>query len=391
VNESPSHTRTVTEAVPRSIRVAAALSWRLLFIAGALVVIGLLLGYVWVVTFPVAIALLLSALFAPLVVRLVRWRWPRALATVVALVVGVAAIGGVLTLVITTFIAGLPELRTQVQQSIHAINTWLQRGPLHLSQNQLNQYLNNLGEMISRNRGQITTGALNTASTVGEVLTGALLTLFLLLFFLYDGERIWRFLIGMMPGEVRSNVDLAGRRGFASLVSYVRATVIVAVVDAVGIGVGLLILGVPLAVPLAALVFLGAFVPIVGAVVAGGVAVLVALVTNGFVIALLVLAIVIGVMQIEGHVLQPLLLGRAVRLHPVAVVLAIAIGVTLGGIAGALVAVPLLAVLNAGIGSLLRDRPPPPEPEKLDVLKPAAADAPEEPDAEPSSVRPPSA
>jgi predicted PurR-regulated permease PerM len=165
---------------------------------------------------------------------------------------------------------------------------------------------------------------------------------------------------------VRDRVDVAGRRGFASLVSYVRATAAVAVVDAVGIGVGIAIVRVPLAVPLAALVFLAAFIPIIGAVVAGTVAVLVALVANGFVPALIVLGIVIGVMQLESHVLQPLLLGRAVRLHPLAVVLSIAIGVVVGGIAGGLLAVPLLAVLNSGIRSLLHD--PPIVPTEVDAL-----------------------
>jgi predicted PurR-regulated permease PerM len=174
-----------------------------------------------------------------------------------------------------------------------------------------------------------------------------------------------------MPRTVRARVDVAGRRGFASLVSYVRATAAVAVVDAVGIGVGLWILGIPLVIPLATLVFLGAFVPIIGAVVAGGVAVLVALVTKGFVGALIVLAIVIAVMQLESHVLQPLLLGRAVKLHPLAVVMAITAGLVAAGIAGALLAVPLLAVLNAGIRSLLHEHDP--HPEEIDVLHDQAA------------------
>jgi predicted PurR-regulated permease PerM len=387
VSERPG-TRSVTESVPRVIRVAAAVSWRLLFVAAALIGVAWLFGYLAVVTFPIAIALLLSALFTPMVLRLVRWRVPRGVATALALVFGIAVVGGVLTLVITTFIAGLPDLRSQVQRSIQEINNWLQQGPLHLSQNQLNEYLNNLTETLRQNQEQITTGALSTATTVGEVLTGALLTFFVLLFFLYDGDRIWRFVIRGVPADVRPRVDIAGRRGFASLVNYVRATVIVAVVDAIGIGVGLLIVGVPLAVPLATLVFLGAFVPIIGAVVAGSVAVLVALVTNGFIIALIVLAIVIGVMQIESHILQPILLGRAVRLHPLAVVLAIAIGVTIGGIAGALVSVPLLAVLNAGIRSLLHEQRPLPDPAAVNVIKSDGAD-PTSPDSGPPDSGPP--
>jgi predicted PurR-regulated permease PerM len=158
-----------------------------------------------------------------------------------------------------------------------------------------------------------------------------------------------------VPERVRARVDVAGRRGFAALVNYVRATAVVALVDAVGIGIGLAIIGVPLVIPLSALVFLTAFVPIIGAILAGAVAVLVALVANGFIAALVVLAVVIGVNQLEAHVLQPVLLGRAVRLHPLAVVFAIAIGLITAGIAGALLAVPLLAVLNASIKSLLHE------------------------------------
>ncbi len=193
-----------------------------------------------------------------------------------------------------------------------------------------------------------------------------MLTLFILIFFLSDGGGIWRFLMRGVPSNVRDRVDTAGRRGFSSLVSYVRATAAVAVVDALGIGIGLWIVGVPLVVPLATLVFLGAFIPIVGAVIAGTVAVLIALVANGWVQALVVLGIVVAVMQLEGHVLQPWLLGRAVRLHPLAVVLAITAGLVAGGIPGALLAVPLLAVLNAGIRSLVHDNEA--DPESVDVM-----------------------
>ncbi|MGH3437706.1 MAG: AI-2E family transporter [Sciscionella sp.] len=345
----------VAHTIPRPIRVGAALSWRFLLILGAIGVIAWVLGYLAVVTIPIGIALLLSALFAPAVARLVRWKVPHPLATAIAVIGGLAVVGGVLTLVITTFSAGLPQLQDQVGASLQQINEWLHNGPLHLSQNQLQQLLDNATKALKGNASQLTSSALTTAAALGEGLTGALLTLFTLIFFLHGGDTIWRFLVGAIPTDVRNRVDVAGRRGFASLVSYVRATVAVAFVDAICIGIGLWIVGVPLAVPLATLIFLGAFVPIIGAVVAGAVAVLVALVAKGFIAAVIVLAIVVGVMQLEGHLLQPLLLGRAVRLHPLAVVLAIAIGVVVGGIAGALLAVPILAVLKSGIRSLLHD------------------------------------
>jgi len=225
-------------------------------------------------------------------------------------------------------------------------------GPLQLSTEQLSGVQAQVLTTLSANQSAITAGAVTTAATIGEIVTETLLVLFTLVFFLHGGPGISRFLLGAAPANVRTRVDVAGRRGGAAPVSYVRATAVGAVVDAIAIGIGLGVLGVPLAVPLAALVFLGAFVPIIGTIIGGGVAVLVALVANGPVAALIVLGIIVGVMQLEGHVLQPLLLGRAMKLHPLAVVLAIATGLVVAGIAGALFAVPLLAVLNSGIRSL---------------------------------------
>jgi predicted PurR-regulated permease PerM len=361
----------VTGRLPRVIRVGAALSWRLIVILAAIAAISWIVSKVALVVIPVAIALLLSALMAPLVAYLHNKRVPRGLATAIVLVGGVIVLGGVLTFVITKFVNGLPALSSQVSQSLTQISHWLETGPLHLTQQQLRNFVSQMIKSLGADQSAITSGALTTAVTVGEMATAILLTIFTLIFFLHDGNKIWSFVVKIVPTEVRDRVDVAGRRGFASLVSYVRATAAVAVVDAVGIGVGLAIVRVPLAAPLAALVFLAAFIPIVGAVVAGAVAVLVALVANGFVPALIVLAIVIAVMQLEGHVLQPLLLGRAVRLHPLAVVLSIATGIEVGGIAGGLLAVPILAVFNAGIRSLLHDPDMPPD--AVDALERKAA------------------
>ncbi|HEX7662550.1 MAG TPA: AI-2E family transporter [Pseudonocardiaceae bacterium] len=357
----------VSERLPMLLRVSAAASWRLVAVLVALVAFGYIAGYLAVVLIPVAIALLLSALLAPAVSRLVRWHLPRALATAVVMIGGLAAVGGVLTYVITEFTSGLPALIVQVSRSISQISNWLKQGPLHLSQAQLENYLNDITTQLGANQSALTSGLFSTAATVGEVVTGFLLALFTLIFFLYDGRAIWSFLLRGVPGNIRDRVNVAGRRGYASLVAYIRATVAVAFVDALGIGIGLAIVRVPLAAPLAALVFLGAFIPIVGSVLAGTVAVLVALVANGFVPALIVLAIVIAVMQLEGHVLQPFLMGRAVRLHPLSVVLAIATGSVIAGIIGALLAVPLLAVLNSAIRSLLHD--PPMAPTEVNALR----------------------
>jgi predicted PurR-regulated permease PerM len=281
--------------------------------------------------------------------------------------------------VIITFIRGLPELGNQLSTSVDTIVTWLTTGPLQLSEQQLRGVQDEVLATLSANQSSITVGALTTAATIGQMVTELLLVVFTLIFFLHGGRGIWEFLLSAAPAEVRTRVDVAGRRGLAALVSYIRATAVVAVVDAVAIGIGLAVLRIPLAVPLAALVFLGAFVPIIGAVVTGGVAVLIALVAHGPVSALIVLAIIVGIMQLEGHILQPLLLGRAVKLHPLAVILAIAAGLLTAGIAGALLAVPLLAVLNSAIRSLRSDADRHTRPQDVHTSEPEAT-GPDEPD-----------
>lgn len=360
-----------SRSLPRPLLVGAAASWRFLVVIAAIGVLVWILGYLSAVTVPVGIALLASALFAPLVDRLVRWHVPRGLAVLLSIIVGLAVVGGVLTLVIETVTANLPELQTQVSASLSSITDWLQQGPLHLSHDQLQRLFNNTMNSIKGNTSQLVSRAITTATTVGTTVTEALLALFTIIFLLYSGGQVWGFTLRIVPADVRDRVDTAGRRGFASLVSYVRATVMVACVDAICIGIGIWAVGVPLAVPLAALIFIGAFVPIIGAVVAGAVAVLIALVAKGLLAAVIVVAILIGVMQLESHILQPLLLGRVVRLHPIAVVLAIATGLTVAGIVGALLAVPIVAVTKSAVGSLLRD--PELEPDKVNPLRPINA------------------
>jgi putative heme transporter len=371
----------IPDVVPRVLRVSAALGWRLLVVVAALYVIGIVVSYVAAVVVPVAIALLLAALLAPAVHQLQARQVPRGMATALVLIGGLALLGGVLAFVVVTFVRGVPDLASQLTASINDIAAWLRTGPLKLSDTQLSRFQAEVLNTLSANQASITAGALTTAATAAETLTEILLVVFTLIFFLHGGLAIWQFLLGVVPGRVRNRVDVAGRRGLAALVSYVRATAVVATVDAVAIGIALAVLGIPLAVPLAALVFLGAFIPIIGAVVAGAVAVMIALVAQGLVSALIVLGVVIAVMQLESHVLQPLLLGRAVKLHPLAVVLSIATGLLVGGIAGALLAVPLLAVLNSGIRSLLSEADEHVDPEDVHTSEPEDS-GPDEPDLE---------
>jgi predicted PurR-regulated permease PerM len=291
----------------------------------------------------------------------------RSLSAALVLVTALIVVFGGLGLIINTFISQLDALSSQVGDGVRQVQDWLARGPLHLSQDQINNAISEAQTAITSNRGALTSGALTTATTIGEVGTGFFLTLFTLFFFLRDGDQIWRFLCRLLPRGARTPTARAGHYSWHTLVSYVHATVLVAFVDAIGIGIGLFVLRVPLALPLAALVFLGAFIPVVGATVSGAVACLVALVTVGPVKALILLGVVIAVQQLEGHVLQPLIMGRAVALHPLAVILAIAAGVVLAGIVGGLIAVPLLAVLNTAVrylfahpdGAPTPDREPP--------------------------------
>jgi predicted PurR-regulated permease PerM len=345
------------DAVPPLIHKGAAWSWRLL------VIIAFAVAVIWVITklevivVPVALALMLTALMIPAVDFLDRRGAPRGGAVALVLLTGIAIVGGMLTFVVSQFVVGLPSLVDQVTKSIESTRTWLIEGPAHLSKDQITNAGNSAIEALQNNQAKLTSGALSTAATVTEIVTGALLVLFTLIFFLHGGRNIWQFVTKIFPANVQERVRDAGSAGFQTLFGYVRATFLVALVDAVGIGTGLAIMGIPLALPLASLVFLGAFIPLVGAVVAGFLAVVVALLAKGWIYALITLALIIAVQQLEGHVLQPLVMGRAVSVHPLAVVLAIAGGAVLAGIVGALLAVPTVAFLNSAIRVLAAREP----------------------------------
>lgn len=338
--------------VPHALRIGAAWSWRLLAIGIVAWALLRIVGQIRIVIIPLAIALLLSALLAPAVGWLLRARFPRSLATGVVLVGGLAAVIGTLTMVVNEFIQGVPVLSEKSSQGVRQIQNWLQTGPLGLNDKQLDNYINDAEAWLNENVDGLTSGALSTAATLAEVLTGTVLVLFATFFFLRDGSRIWRFLVRIVPVNARWKIDDAGRASWQTLGAYVRATVLVAFIDALGIGIFLVIFEIPFAFPLAALIFLASFIPIIGATLSGGVAVLVALVDSGPITALIILGVVIGVQQLEGHVLQPLIMGRAVAIHPLAVIVGIAAGVVLAGITGALIAVPLIAVLNTAVRRL---------------------------------------
>ncbi len=364
---APPRRTSAEDDVPFGLRTAAAWSWRLIVVIAGFYVLLYAAAYVAVVVVPVFVALLLAALLQPGAAGLIRRGWPRALAAFAMLLVGLAVVAGIITLVIERFTAGFADLAAQVSEGLDEVETFVVR-TFPITKNQLEDAVAQLQDRLVSNQDTLTSGAITTAATVGEVFTGIVLALFTLFFFLKDGRSIWLWLVGLFPADSRAYLDEAARRSWRTLISYVRATVAGALMDAIGIGIGLAILGVELVIPLAALVFLGAFVPIIGSFLAGSVAVLVTLVTQGPIRALIALAIVVAVMQLEGHVLQPLLLGRAVRVHPLAVVLAIAAGLLIGGIFGALIAVPAVACANVAGTYLSRrhegPRPPEPRPER---------------------------
>jgi predicted PurR-regulated permease PerM len=332
-------------AVPRGIRVAAAWGWRAIVLAIVLYGLGWVARYLSEVLIPVAVAILLTALLSPVANRLRIWRLPRAAATAVTVLGGLVVIVGVLILIGSQIATHSSSLTGNVVAGFNQLVGWLKNGPLQVSQDwfdvdawgaRIQNFVKDSGDTIAKYAGEI-------SAQVGHFFAGLAITLFSLFYFLYDGRGLFRFVLKLVPISSRERVDNAARQGWRSLSSYVKATILVAFVDALGVLIAALILRVPLAPALAALVFLGAFVPIVGALVSGFLAVIVALVVLGWVKALIMLGCIILVMQVEGHVMQPFLLGRAVKLHPLAVILAIAAGIIVGGIIGALLAVPLLA------------------------------------------------
>lgn len=344
---------TVDDGLPSGVRTAGAWAWRIILFIAAIYLLLRVIALLSIVVIPVSVALLLAAMFQPVTAFLRARGMNKSLAAGLVLLTALIVVFGGLGLIIETFISQLGNLTSQVSDGIDEVQKWLASGPLHISQAQVSDSVESLQKSITSNRAALTSGALSTATTLGEVAAGFFLTLFTLFFFLRDGGQIWSFLCRLLPRGARVPTARAGHYSWHTLVSYVHATVLVALVDAVGIGIGLAVMRVPLVLPLAALVFIGAFIPVVGATVTGVVAILVALVTQGPVTALIILGVVIAVQQLEGHVLQPLIMGRAVALHPLAVILAIATGVVVAGIVGGLVAVPLLAVLNTAVRYLV--------------------------------------
>lgn len=352
--------------VPIGVEIATQWAWRLLIIAAAGFGIVWLLGYFSEITVPLAIALLVTALTVGAVDWLQAKGIPRAAASFAIVIAMLGAFFGMLALVGQQLSTQVNDLRANVVEGITQVQDWATDGPLNLSDSQLQGYIDQVREFVASSDSAVLSRVTEVGTTLTHVLTGFFIALFAAFFFLYDGNRIWSWFVAIFPCDARKKIDSSGQTAWLTLTKFVQATVIVALVDAVGIAVAAWALGVPLSFAIGVLVFLGAFVPVIGAFVSGLVAVLVALVAQGPVVAAFMLIAVIVVQQVEAHVLQPFLMGRFVSVHPLAIILAIATGVAVAGVVGALVAVPLAACLNVVVRHLVDSAQPfqsEPEPE----------------------------
>ena len=335
--------------IPAGLERATQWSWRLLLIAAAIAVGLFVIAQLSFLIIPLFIAVLLAALAAPVSIGLRKLRFPRWLATLTTIIVFVGAVGGLVYLVINEVVRGWESLQARTILAYDDFVQYLLDSPLEVTESQLNEWVTTIATELNIDSSWVLNGALSVTSSVGSWLVGAGIAIFALIFFIHDGTRIWEYVVSWFPKLARPAILGASRSGWSTLIEFVKVQILVAFVDALGIGLGAFFLGLPLVVPIAVAVFLGASVPIVGGTVAAALAILVALVYEGPLTALIMLIIVLAVQQLEGQVLQPLIMGPALRIHPLAVVLSIAAGGYLAGIAGVLFAVPVVAFTNVAI------------------------------------------
>ena len=342
--------------LPKGIVIAGAWSWRLLAIFAALAVVMYVGSMISEVIIPFAIAILVAALIVPIVNRLRRKGWPKALAIVTSLLGTVVIVSGLIVLIVTQIHRAFPELESRGKAAYASLKDFLISPAIGFSQQDIDNALRSIGQYIQDHSQAVTAGLTSAGSTFGHILVGLLLGIFTLIFILIDGAKIWQFFVRLFPKKAQPAINGSGEVSWIALKSFVKSQVIVAAVNGVGIGLGAFFIGLPLAIPIAIMVFLGSFIPVVGAILTGAIAVVIALIFNGPIAAIVMLGVVIAVQQAEGHLLQPFLIGKAVHIHPLAIVLSVAIGTILGGIPGALFAVPVVAVLSKSVSYIYNRR-----------------------------------
>jgi len=366
----------VDASLTPAIRIAAAWSWRILVVLAVLGVFVFLFIQLRDIVIPFMIALLLAALLVPFSQWLQRrHHWPKWAAVAVSEVGILAILAGLIYLVVSFVIRGYPALEKQTIARYGDVKDFF-ASSFGLTDKDITAYVDQVVASLQKDSSSLLTGAISVGSTAGHVLAGILIVLFSTLFLLIDGRGIWHWLVRLFPVRARAALIGAGEAGWITLTTFVKVQIFVAFVDAVGIGLGAFIIGLftggfPLVIPIAIAVFLGSFIPLVGAVATGALAVFVALVYLGPIPAVIMLGVVILVQQLEGHVLQPFVMGNAVKVHPLAVVLAVATGGLIGGIPGALFAVPVVATFNVMIGYIGRGEwRVDPHPTVSDVIPP---------------------
>lgn len=365
--------RPTDRALPAGMRIAGAWAWRILAIAGVIALFLFLVSTLQLIVVPLMVAILISALLVPGAAFLQRHGWPKWVAIVAVILAVLAVLAGLGFLVVTQIIDELPELRHRTFHAYSDIKVFLTAGPFHFSDRQLNGFFRDGVKALQTDTNGLLAGALSIGSSFTHFFTGLLLTVFGTVILLIDGRSVWRWVVRLFPRRARSAVDGAGQAGWRTLTSFVKVQIFVALVNSVGIGVIAGILRIPLAFPIAVAVFLGSFIPVVGSIVTGIIAVFVALVYNGWVVALIMLAGVLFIHLLESQVLQPLVMGNAVKVHPLAVVFAVAGGALVAGIAGALFAVPVVATVNTMVHFVARgtwkplDPAPSPHPDPKDT------------------------
>jgi predicted PurR-regulated permease PerM len=344
--------------VPAPLRNAAAWSWRLLLVAAIVYLSFKVAVALRLLVLPFIAGILLCALLQPLAARLVRAGLPKLAATWITLLLAIGVLAGIVVLITNQVQAGYPRLSAEVVKTVDNLQRELSGPPFHLNATKLHQYASKFVNYLANHKTVVLGTALTGGKYFLEVLAGLILTIFITFFLLKDGDTMWNKLIAgfahfrygrddaaAAESAKRSNTSSAA--AWIALVRYIHGTTIIAIIHAVLIGIALWLLGVPLIMPLAILVFIAAYVPLIGILVVGAVAILVTLATQGWIAALILLAVFLAENQIESHLLQPLVIGRAVRLHPLEVIVVLAIGGIVAGIPGAIVAVPTAAVVSA--------------------------------------------
>jgi predicted PurR-regulated permease PerM len=357
--DAPDHQVIVPEQkrVPSWLQTGAAWSWRLLLLAVAIYLIARVLGILYIVVVPCVAALLLTAVLQPLTSRLRRAGLPALAATWVTLLIAALVLGGLVLLVANRVSADYPTVLAEAKHTSAQVQSWLAGPPFHVKNSNVQKFLNNIPSYLSKHKSLVEGTVVTGGKIATEFFGGLVLMLFVTFFLIKDGERIWNWLLGAMRTQTARRMDRAGHASWLVLVYYMRGTVAVAAIHAVVVGVALSIMGVPLALPLAVVVFVAAFVPLVGLLVAGALAILVTLATKGWVDAVILLGILVIEDQLEAHLLQPQVVGKMIRLHPLAVILSLAAGGVLAGIPGAVVAVPIVAVITRALPELRRSEP----------------------------------